>query len=308
MSNPSDVGELSCTRSVQSAVATRMKTFALLLCILFLYLSPLQETKTPEQGGGFPVQEWTIDGQKRQALVIPPSKASEGGAPVVFVFHGHGGSMYRMAQLGFQKHWKEAYIVCPQGLPTTSKRDPEGKLPGWQTRAGEYHNRDLKFFDAILKTLREKHKIDPARVYATGHSNGGFFTYLLWGERGETVRAIAPSACHANNIRSRLGRLRLIPVMQLIGEGDPIVPSKYQQQSADAVKRFFQCESEGKPWAKTGSLVGALYPSSKGAPFVEVIHPHGHKYPAEAPELIVRFFKELGGGASTSPEPSRAPN
>ncbi|MCX7924997.1 MAG: hypothetical protein N2554_04200 [Fimbriimonadales bacterium] len=51
-------------------------------------------------------------------------------------------------------------------------------------------------------------------------------------------------------------------------------------------------------------------PPKEGASVVAAVHPGGHKYPPEAPELIVRFFKELGGGASpqATPEPSRAPN
>lgn len=281
-----------------------------LLLTLLMCPHALQQTTVPEPSEAFPVVEWTIEGQKRQAIVIPPSRPLKEGAPVVFVFHGHGGNMHRMARLGFQKHWQEAWIVCPQGLPTISGRDPEGKLPGWQTRVGEYRDRDLKLFDAILKTLHEQHKVDLRRVYATGHSNGGFFTYLLWAERGDKLAGIAPSACHANNIRSSLSRLRPIPVMHLAGERDATIPFIRQQQSMNTLKRVLQCESEGKSWAKVGSLSGTLYPSSKGAPVVAVVHPGGHKYPPEAPELIVRFFKELGGGASpqATPEPSRAPN
>src|SRR5437763_3038945 len=37
---------------------------------------------------------WTIDGVERQALVFPPAPAAAAAkAPVVFGFHGHGGTM-----------------------------------------------------------------------------------------------------------------------------------------------------------------------------------------------------------------------
>ncbi|MCX7992270.1 MAG: prolyl oligopeptidase family serine peptidase [Fimbriimonadales bacterium] len=285
-----------------------MRTLLTLAMVFAAYLAGFWNFGTPEQSSKYPVVEWTMDGQKRQAIVIPPSSGTKQGAPVVFVFHGGGGSMYRMADLGFQQHWKEAFIVCPQALPAPTLRSPEGNLPAWQFRSGTTNNRDLKFFDAMLKTLREQHNIDEKRVYATGHSNGGFFTYVLWAERGDKLAGIAPSACHANAIRARQSNLRPIPLMHIAGEQDNVIPFKNQRQSMDALKKFLQCEPEGKLWAKAGSLTATLYPSKKGIPFVEVLHPGDHKYPSEAPALIVRFFKELAGGAPTPPAPVRAPN
>ena len=52
------------------------------------------------------------------------------------------------------------------------------------------------------------------------------------------------------------------------------------------------CETTGKTWAKSGTLVGTLYPSKTGTPFVSVIYPGPHMLPAEAPALVVKFFKE----------------
>ena len=65
----------------------------------------------------------------------------------------------------------------------------------------EQGDRDLKFVDAILKTLREKYKVDDRRIFATGHSNGGGFTYLLWAARGKELAAIAPVAAGAGLAR-----------------------------------------------------------------------------------------------------------
>lgn len=51
--------------------------------------------------------------------------------PVIFVFHGHGGNMNNAYRLGIQRHWPEAWVVCPQGLPASTARDPEDKRSGW---------------------------------------------------------------------------------------------------------------------------------------------------------------------------------
>jgi polyhydroxybutyrate depolymerase len=54
--------------------------------------------------------------------------------------------------------------------------DVEGKYPGWQQTPGQLGDRDLKFFDTVLGAIREKYPVDDRRIYATGFSNGGFFT------------------------------------------------------------------------------------------------------------------------------------
>ena len=116
--------------------------------------------------------------------------------PVVFDFHGHGGTARNAARAHhLHKEWPEAVVVYPQGLKTAGRMaDPEGKLPGWQKKSGDQEDRDLKFFDAVLASLKKDYKVDEKRIYATGHSNGGSFTYLIWAKRGETFAAFAPVA------------------------------------------------------------------------------------------------------------------
>src|SRR3954463_16655111 len=82
--------------------------------------------------------EWTVEGARREALVYAPSKEGSGAPPLVFGFHGHGGTMQNAAR-SFRIHelWDEAVVVYPQGLPTPGRlTDPEGKKAGWQFAAG----------------------------------------------------------------------------------------------------------------------------------------------------------------------------
>src|SRR5690348_2580927 len=143
------------------------------------------QTRLPQQIAGLARQTWTIDGVQRTALVaLPKGDARE--VPLVFVFHGHGGTSLNAART-FRTHefWPEALVVYPQGLPTMGQvTDPEGKLPGWQHMPGSEGDRDLKLFDAMLKWAGEKYSVDPARTFAAGHSNGGSFVYALWAARG----------------------------------------------------------------------------------------------------------------------------
>src|SRR3981189_1436396 len=126
--------------------------------------------------------KWTVEGTQREALVFAPEAASKAKAPVILAFHGHGGNM-RFAARGmhFQDAWTEAGVVYLQGLPTAGFiLDQKGVRPGWQHDAGQLNDRDLKFVDAVVATLREKYSVDERRVYATGFSNGRLFHYLLW--------------------------------------------------------------------------------------------------------------------------------
>ena len=42
-------------------------------------------------------REWTIDGATRKALVYAPASATTTPSPLIFAFHGHGGTMQRAA-------------------------------------------------------------------------------------------------------------------------------------------------------------------------------------------------------------------
>lgn len=231
-------------------------------------------------------REWSIDGVTREALVYAPASAKTTAAPVIFAFHGHGGTMgFAERKFSFHTLWPEAVVIYPQGLPTAGKLiDQEGKMAGWQFAIGDYGDRDLKFFDAMLASLRQDYKIDNKRIFVTGHSNGGGFSYLLWATRGEQITAIAPCAAAAIQI---LGKFKPKPVFHLAGESDPIVKFSWQKTTIDGVLKINQC-GEGQPWDEHCTL----YPSKIGAPVVTYIHSGRHEVPPDAPAKIVKFFKE----------------
>ncbi len=230
-------------------------------------------------------RQWQVDATPRDALLHIPVKAKTDPTPVIFAYHGHGGSSINAAR-SFRYHqlWPEALVVYPQGLNTPGRlTDPEGKKPGWQSAAGDQNDRDLKFFDAILATLKQEYRVDEKRLYAAGHSNGGTFTYLLWAARGDRFAAFAPSGSAARFV---LSQLRPKPVLHVAGESDPLVKFAWQQATITALRKLNEC-AEGEP----GEQYGTTYPSKLGAPVVTYIHPGGHQFPPEAPARIVKFFQ-----------------
>ena len=237
-------------------------------------------------------REWTIDGVTREALVHIPAESAPKPFPLVFAFHGHGGTMQNAAVM-FHYHqiWSEAIVVYMQGLNTPGRlTDPEGKKPGWQSAAGFQGDRDLKFFDAVLASLKSDLTVDERRIYSTGHSNGGGFTYVLWRMRPDVFAAMAPSAAAApGELWTRnIAALKPKPVMHLAGEMDPLVKYEWQKEGMLALRKLNGCDEMGTEWAP----LCTLYPSKTGTPVVTLIHPGAHNFPAEAPPLFVKFFKE----------------
>ncbi len=229
---------------------------------------------------------WDIDGAQRQALVFAPASPPEsGGSPLVFAFHGHGGNMRGTARrMQFQTAWPEAIVVYMQGVPTATTVDPEGKRPGWQRNAGELGNRDVKFFDAVLASLREKYKVDDNRIYAVGLSNGAFFAYVLWAERPGTFAAFAPC------IGLPWPTLKLTvpkPVFIVAGKEDKLVSITKQEEAIERVRKLNGATATAQP--NDDGIV--IYTSDKGPPVQTLIHPGGHNVPPNTTNLIVDFFR-----------------
>ncbi|HET6611635.1 MAG TPA: PHB depolymerase family esterase [Kofleriaceae bacterium] len=81
---------------------------------------------------------------------------------------------------------------------------------------------DVGFVTAMLDELEASLCIDPARVYATGFSNGGFLSHRLACELSTRIAAVAP-------VSGVLGidtcaPSRPVPVLQFHGTADPVVP------------------------------------------------------------------------------------
>jgi polyhydroxybutyrate depolymerase len=228
----------------------------------------------------------TVGELTRTALVYAPADAAKSPRPVIFAFHGHGGTSRTATRWRYHELWPEAICVYPQGVPTPGRlTDPEGKRNGWQHAAGDHEDRDLKFFDALLAKLKTDYRVDEKRIYCTGHSNGGSFTYLLWAERDDVFAAVAPSASAALRVSREL---KPKPALHLAGENDPLVKYAWQTMTIDRIKKTNGCEETGKPAGEHCTE----YASAGGTPVVTFIHAGGHEFPAGAAERFVEFFKK----------------
>jgi polyhydroxybutyrate depolymerase len=230
--------------------------------------------------------ELSVEGVMRQAIVFVPDDSSTEEHPVVFGFHGHGGLAADAEQsFGLHRLWPEAIVVYMQGLPFVGNVKNSSGRPGWQMMVGETDDRDFKFFDMLLAKLQEDHKVNTKRIYVMGHSMGGSFTFLLWLARPNIFAALAPSGAY---VAQEAQRLKPKPMLHVAGREDKVVKFAGQEKSIKAIRRLNRCQAKGTEWAPNCTL----YKSSTGNDVVAYIHDGGHNFPDEAPERIIRFFKE----------------
>ncbi len=239
-----------------------------------------------QDGGG--KQTFKVGETTREGIVVANSKpAPTAGAPLVIVFHGHGGTAQGVAKrLHLHTLWPEAIVAYLQGIPGVKGiTDAEGRQSGWQKNPGELDDRDLKFFDVALADLRKKHTIDPDRIYALGHSNGSRFAHVLWNQRGDKLAAICAACGGGGKLISASPPRSLF---MIAGEKDQLVPLKGQLFSVELARKLLQTKPDQT--TKTGFLT--IEPGTGGLELATYIHPGGHEFPTEALPHVVRFFKK----------------
>ena len=222
------------------------------------------------------VMRWQIDGVTREAIVHAPASPAEEAAPLVLSFHGFGDNMHNFQYTNVHVAWPDAIVVYFQGL------ERRRGLLGWQVERVD-GNRDLRLVDVALRSLRERYDIDEDRIYATGYSNGGMFTYLLWAERPGVFAAYAPVAAR---LRPSVRPAQPRPVFHVAGERDRVVRFA-DQQAAIAVA----IQVNGVDETTRCGAGCTVYGAGTAAPVMTWIHAGAHVYPRGTSERIVSFLR-----------------
>ncbi len=131
------------------------------------------------------------DGKTRQyRLYVPASYDASKPAPLILNFHGFTNTIdiqYNQSDFRQLAEDNQFIFVTPQGLG--------GFFSGWAINNGFGGNEDdLGFSDALINKIQEDYTINEKRIYATGFSNGGFFSYRLACELSPRIAAVASVA------------------------------------------------------------------------------------------------------------------
>jgi polyhydroxybutyrate depolymerase len=138
----------------------------------------------------------TPDGRERTYHVYVPSNLTRGQAvPLLVALHGGTGWGAQFEQNSGFDHLADQHgfiVVYPDGVGIgprgTALRTWNGG--GCCGPAARQQVDDVRFVRLLVEQLRQQHSIDPSRVFAAGHSNGGILAYRLACEASDVFVAI----------------------------------------------------------------------------------------------------------------------
>jgi poly(3-hydroxybutyrate) depolymerase len=138
-----------------------------------------------------------VNGKTREYFVVLPTGYDNSApAPVVFAYHGLGGTAASLlptgsgrggyALYGVQPGLPNAVFVVPQGLAGSDG----GTDYGWPNTGGQ----DIDFVKAMLTWLETNLCVDKARYFSTGMSYGGMMSENIACQLPDLFRAIGSMA------------------------------------------------------------------------------------------------------------------
>lgn len=187
-------------------------------------------------------------------LLVPDSYDGQKIFPIVFVFHGDGGT-----GTGIRGSFNleaesagEAIIVYPDGeAKTWSIDDAAGLL------------KDVGFIDALAANLATSHCTDKKRVFAVGFSKGAYFANQLACLSKAGLRAVVthagggPFGVVGSGTSFKNGQLLCpapsVAALQVQGESDGAVPVSEGTKARDHRRRVNECTTTSSAFSLAGS-------------------------------------------------------
>ena len=193
-----------------------LRAFLAFVCFSALALSAVHEQASPPQ-----TRTIKLGTLQRSYLVYPPKHPLPKGPGVILAFHGGGGSAASFARVTklHERAGAEGFVVLY----------PEGYGRSWNAGdccgpAQRRHVDDVTFVRAVLDDLRSVLIYDQARVFATGFSTGGRFTYLLACRMSDRLAGIAVVGSAMGIPDTDCTTAAAVPVLHIHGTADTYAP------------------------------------------------------------------------------------
>ena len=141
----------------------------------------------------------TADGRTRVYRIYVPSSLPNSPVPLLLAFHGGTGWGAQFEKNSGFDELAEAngfLVVYPDGVGSGADETTNRTWNGGDCCGAAARNDvdDVAFVDQLLDVLEAAYSIDPARVFAAGHSNGGILSYRLACELSERIMAVGLQA------------------------------------------------------------------------------------------------------------------
>jgi polyhydroxybutyrate depolymerase len=158
-----------------------------------------------------------VDGAARSYLLyVPRFLQKDHPLPLLLVFHGGGGHDYNMPKFtGFDALAESRRFLVAY---------PESVNGHWNDTRNLSPADDVGFVRALISELQHSYPVDPGRIYATGISNGGFFSQRLACDLADRMTAVASvAATMPESLVPVCHPARPVSVMFMQGTEDPLV-------------------------------------------------------------------------------------
>lgn len=162
------------------------------------------------------------------SLYVPENYSPDRQWPLIICLHGGYGAGKEYIWTWLRSARTKGYIlVSPKSIAET-----------WTMTMGSPDTRSVM---KMLDEVEEKYSVDRSRIYLTGLSDGGVFTYIMGLERHEIFAGIAPvaGALHmAADPMLRTGTGKELPIFVIHGVHDFIFPVTFTRQTNDLLKQL----------------------------------------------------------------------
>lgn len=170
------------------------------------------------------IKSFNYDGRLREYAIYEPANYTNTKAlPLILVLHHNGATGPGvMDYMGYKSIADTAGFLS---IYPTALEDQFASPHAWNAGLNPLNQiDDVGFLSALIDTMIDNYLIDTNRVYATGHSMGGYMSHRLGCELSNRIAAIAPSAgTLASWIISDCNPPRAVPVMHKHGTNDNTV-------------------------------------------------------------------------------------
>ena len=165
-----------------------------------------------------------VAGGDRPVTVHVPVGADPAGAPLLLVLHGYssnGAEAMRWLPLGEAAGRRGVVWAYPDGSP-----DERGVRFWNATDAccgfGSDVD-DVAYLTDLIDEIAATTRIDPARIYVAGHSNGGFMSHRMACDRADKVTAIASISGVTFADPARCAPTAPVAILQVHGTDDETI-------------------------------------------------------------------------------------
>jgi phospholipase/carboxylesterase len=174
------------------------------------------------------IQRERNDDRSEYTLYIPEDYSPDKPLPLIVALHGGYGHGSEYVWTWLRPARSRGYaILAPKSLGDT-----------WDMTVPSYDTRSVT---RMLDEVKREYSIDSSRVYLTGLSDGGIFTYILGLEQSQLFRGLSPVAGALHLVVDQMlreGRGKDTPLFVIHGVHDFIFPVTFTRQTNNLLKQI----------------------------------------------------------------------